>query len=72
MTVYNDNVYSWSISDVLCKVWKIPYGNDRNNYAIFCLNHEIWFCALHIINVYIYIYHCKIWSAVDACNICYI
>lgn len=41
MTVYNDNIYSWPITDVVCKAWKIPYGNDINTFAIFPLNHEI-------------------------------
>jgi len=41
MTLYNYNIYSWPITDVLCKMWKIPYENNRNTYVVFPLNHEI-------------------------------
>lgn len=41
MTVCNNNLYSWPFTDVLCKAWKIPYGNDtKNTFAIFPLNNE--------------------------------
>jgi len=41
MTVCDNNFYSWPFTDVLCKAWKIPYGNDKNTFAIFPLNNEI-------------------------------
>lgn len=41
VTISNDNICSWPITDVLCKVWKIPYGNNKNTFAIFPINHTI-------------------------------
>jgi len=41
MTKNNDNIFSWPITDLECKVWKIPYGHDRNTFAIFPLNHAL-------------------------------
>lgn len=41
MKIHNDNIYSWPITDILCKAWKIPYENDKNTFIIFPLNLEI-------------------------------
>lgn len=41
MTIDNNNIFYWQVTDILCKAWKIPYENDRNTFAIFPLNHAI-------------------------------
>lgn len=41
MTIENDNLHSWPITDLLYKVWKITYGNDSNTFAIFPLKHVV-------------------------------
>lgn len=41
MTVRNDNIYSWPITELLYKAWKIMYGNDSDIFAIFPLKHVI-------------------------------
>lgn len=41
MIISSDNIFSWPITDFLCKAWKIPYGYDRNTFAIFPLNHTM-------------------------------
>lgn len=41
MTVNNDSIFSWPITDLLGKAWKIPFGNHPNTFAIFPLNHTI-------------------------------
>lgn len=41
MTVNNDKIFAWPITNLQCKSWKIPCGNDPNEFAIFPLNHEI-------------------------------
>lgn len=41
MTTSNDNICFWPITDLSCKAWKIPYGNDKNTFAIFSINHTI-------------------------------
>lgn len=41
MKVDHNNLFSWPVTDLLCKTWKIPYGNDRDIFAIFPLNHQI-------------------------------
>jgi len=40
MTKNNDNIFSWPITDLEYKVW-IPYGHNRNTFAIFPLNHAL-------------------------------
>lgn len=39
MTINNDNIYSYPITDLMCKTWKMLYGNDPNMFAIFPLIH---------------------------------
>ncbi|XP_077256486.1 uncharacterized protein LOC143894215 [Temnothorax americanus] len=41
MTIRNDNICSWPITNLLYKAWKIPYGNDKNTFAIFPLKHVV-------------------------------
>lgn len=37
----SDNIFSWPITDLQCKAWKIPFGNNENTFAIFPLNHTM-------------------------------
>lgn len=39
MTI-NDNIYSWPVTELKCKAWKIPYENDPNMFVIFPLIHS--------------------------------
>lgn len=39
MAINNDNMCSYSITEVRCKAWKIPYENDPDVFAIFPLIH---------------------------------
>lgn len=39
MTINNNNIYSYPVTELKCKIWKIPYGNDSNTFAIFPLIH---------------------------------
>lgn len=41
MLVNNDRIFSWPITDLLGKTWKIPFGNHTNTFAIIPLNHTI-------------------------------
>lgn len=41
MTINNDSIFSWPITDLLGKAWKIPFENHPNTFAIFSLNHTI-------------------------------
>lgn len=40
MTINDDKICSWPITDLLCKAWKMPYNNSKT-FAIFPLNHII-------------------------------
>lgn len=40
MSTSSDDLFSWHITDVLYKTWKISYDNS-NTFAIFPLNHGI-------------------------------
>lgn len=40
MTTNNDHIYSYPITQLKYKIWKIPYGNDPNMFAIFPIIHE--------------------------------
>lgn len=41
MKVDHDKIFFWPVTELLCKTWKIPYGNNRDTFAIFPLNHLI-------------------------------
>lgn len=41
MTTSSDDIFSWPITDVLYRAWKISYNNNSNTFAIFPLNHGI-------------------------------
>lgn len=36
-----EEIFSYPITDVICKGWKIPYTNQTNVFAIFPLNHAV-------------------------------
>lgn len=39
MTLKNNDIYSWPITELLYKAWKITYENNSNTFAIFPLRH---------------------------------
>lgn len=41
MMINSDEIFSYPITDVLCKAWKIPVLNKTNAFAIFPLNHTM-------------------------------
>lgn len=41
MMINSDEMFSYPITDVLGKAWKIPLANKPNTFAIFPLNHTI-------------------------------
>jgi len=41
MMINCDEIFSYPITDVLCKVWKIPFANKPNIFAVFPLNHTM-------------------------------
>ena len=41
MTICNENVYSWPMTDIQSKAWKIQYKDNNNTFIIFPLNHEM-------------------------------
>lgn len=41
MTTKSNNIYSWPITGLLYKAWKIPYENDSNTFVIFPLKHVV-------------------------------
>lgn len=41
MATQSDDIFSYPITDVLYKAWKISYGNKSNTFAIIPLNHGV-------------------------------
>jgi len=56
MTLKSDDIYCWSIIDLLYKAGKITYENQLNTFAIFLLKHVVWYNALFILKV---LYNCS-------------
>lgn len=41
MMINSDELFSYPITDVLSKVWKIPFANKPNMFAVLPLNHTM-------------------------------
>lgn len=41
MMLNSDEMFSYPITDVLCKAWKIRFANKLNTFAVFPLNHTM-------------------------------
>lgn len=39
MTINNDHIYSYPVTELRCKAWKMPYENDPNMFVIFPIIH---------------------------------